>query len=66
MKTPQILQSVSFTKTQKSRYLKQNIIFSSNEKIKLLIRHPGLLYSKKKKRFLTEVTFKCCERCFQA
>ena len=48
MKTPQILQSVSFTETQKSRYLKQNIIFSSNEKIKLLITHQGLLYSKKK------------------
>ena len=47
MMTSQILKSVNFTETQKSRYLENEILFSSSNKKKLLITHQGLLYNKK-------------------
>ena len=54
MLTPQILKSVNFTKTQKSRYLENKIFFLQRKK-KSLIAHQGLLYGKKS--FVAEVTF---------
>ena len=56
MLTPQILKSVNFTKTQKSRYLENKIFFlQKKKKKKSLIAHQGLLYGKKS--FVAEVTF---------
>ena len=55
MLTPQILKSVNFTKTQKSRYLENKIFFLKKKKKKSLIAHQGLLYGKKS--FVAEVTF---------
>ena len=42
----QIFKSVGFTKTQKSRYLENETLFSLQIK-KSLITHKGLLHSKK-------------------
>ena len=53
MLTPQILESVNFTKTQKSRYLEKIFFLKKNKKS--LIAHQGLLYDKKS--FVAEVTF---------
>ena len=44
MMTSQILKSVDFTKTQKSRYLENETFFLQ---IKTLTMHQGLLYGKK-------------------
>ena len=57
MLTPQILKSVNFTKTQKSRYLENKIFFLQKKKKeqKSLIAHQGLLYGKK--CFVAEVIF---------
>ena len=56
MLTPQILKSVNFTKTQKSRYLENKIFFlQKKKKKKSLIAHQGLLYGKES--FVAEVTF---------
>ena len=46
MMTSQILKSVDFTKTQKSRYLENETSFFLQIK-KSLITHLGLLYNKK-------------------
>ena len=46
MTKSKILNSVDFTKTQKSRYLKNETIFSLQIK-NSLITHQGLLYGKK-------------------
>ena len=53
MMTSQILKSVDFTKTQKSRISRERIIFSSNKK---LITPQGLLMTKNS--FVAEVTLK--------
>ena len=45
MMTLQILKSVNFTKTQKSRYLESKIFFSLQKK-NSLNAHQGLLYGK--------------------
>ena len=45
MMASQILKSMDFTKTQKSRYLEKETFFIQ---IKKLITHQGLLYCKKK------------------
>ena len=60
MLTPQILKSVNFTKTQKSRYLENKMFFLQKKKKKKkkkesLIAHQGLLYGKKSS--VAEVTF---------
>ena len=46
MMTSQILKSLDFTKTQKSRYLENEILFLLEIK-KSLIKHLGLFYCKK-------------------
>ena len=55
MMTSQILKSVDFTKTQKSRYLENETLFFFKKK-NSLIAH--LDYFTAKSRFLAEVTFK--------
>ena len=55
MMTSQILKSVDFTKTQKSRYLKNEALFFLLIK-NSLITHQGLFYCKNS--FVVEVTFK--------
>ena len=61
MLTPQILKSVNFTKTQKSRYLENKIFFlqkkskKQKQKQKSLTVHQGLLYGKNS--FVAVVTF---------
>ena len=50
----QILKSVDFTETQKSRYLENKTLFFLQ--IKILTTHQGLLYGKNS--FAAEVTFK--------
>ena len=52
--TSQILRSVDFTKTQKSRCLENETIFSLNKKIRQLHIKS---YFMTKKNFLAEVTF---------
>ena len=52
----QILKSVNFTKTQKFRYLENEMFFHQIKK-NSLITHQGLLYCKKNS-FMMEVTFK--------
>ena len=52
--TQQILKSVNFMKTQKSRYLKNKTFFLQKKK-KYLIAHQGLVDGKK--RFAAKVTF---------
>ena len=44
MMTSEVLKSVNFTKTKKSRYLKNKTLFLQ---IKKIITHQGLLYGKK-------------------
>ena len=53
MMTSQILKSVDFTKTQKSRYFENETFFLQ---IKILITHQRLLHGKNS--FVAEVTFK--------
>ena len=57
MMTPQVFKSVNFTKTQKSRHLKNKTFFLQKKTTnkQTLIVHQGLLYAKK--RFATEVIF---------
>ena len=55
MLAPQILKSVNFTKTQKSKYLENKIFFLQKKTKKTLIAHQGALYGKKS--FVAEVTF---------
>ena len=43
--TSQILKSVDFTRTQKSRYLENEILFFLQ--VKKFVTHQGLLYGKK-------------------
>ena len=54
MMTSQILKSVDFTKTQKSRYLDNETLFFLQIK-NPLIAHQGLLYGRNS--FVAEVTF---------
>ena len=54
MMTSQILQFVDFTKTQKSKYLQNEIVFFQIKKS--LITHQRILYGKN--TFVVEVTFK--------
>ena len=44
---PQILKSVDFTKTQKSKNLEKETLFFLQIKKNSLITHQGLLYGKK-------------------
>ena len=55
--TSQILKFVDFTKTQKSKYLENKILFFLQMKSSL-IRHQALLYGKN--FFVEEVTFNFC------
>ena len=56
MMTSQILKSVDFTKTQKSRYLENETLFFLQIKKNSIITHQGLLY--RKNIFVVEVKFK--------
>ena len=55
--TSQILESVDFTKTKKSRYLQNKILFLQNKKINQL-HFKG--YFRARNSFVAEVTFKNC------